>query len=59
MVFMYQTNWFFPMPIYEIFKVVIELILFIAIILIFIKYKKIMVNDYVEEWNAVKEKERK
>lgn len=59
LVFIYQTSWNFSMSIYEVLKIVFEITLFIAIILIFIKYKKILVDDYVSEWKDIKEKEVK
>ncbi len=57
MVFINQTNWCLPMSIYEILKVVFEITFFIAIIFIFMRYKKIRVDDYVDEWKSIKKNE--
>lgn len=58
-VFIYKTTQNFSMSIYEIAKIILEVILFFSIIIIFMNHKKIQVCDYIEEWEKVKENEDK
>lgn len=58
-VFIRQTIWNFPMSIYEIVKIILEVILFLVITIIFMNYKKIQGRDYIEEWKKIKQDEDK
>lgn len=58
-VFICKTKWDFPMPLYEIIKIVLEVILFFIITIIFTRYKKIQGCDYIEDWEKVKQDEEK
>lgn len=56
-IFIYKTKWTFHMPFAEIVKVAFEIIMFILVMFIFIKYKKMLVRDYIKEWRDLKEEE--
>lgn len=57
LVFVYQTKWSNLISIYEIAKIIIEVIFFFLITFIFLSYKKIQVSDYVGEWEKIKDDE--
>lgn len=56
-IFIRQTIWEFPMPIYETIKIILEVILFLVITIIFMNYKKMQGYDYLEEWEKIKQDE--
>ncbi|MCI9034302.1 MAG: hypothetical protein HFJ08_09705 [Lachnospiraceae bacterium] len=54
-IFLSHTVWNYTMSFYEILKLITEALLFSVIFVIFLKYKKISVADYIEGWKTLKE----
>lgn len=57
MIYIYKTKWVLPMPYYELVKFVFEILFFSIINIIFVKYRKIVVEDYITSWKEIKENE--
>ena len=53
-----RTEWSLPLNIYEIGKLVTEIILSISIIVLAIKSRKISVQDYLPPWKEMNKKEK-
>lgn len=52
--FIIKTNWTSPLDAYEIGKLGVETFLFISIIIIAVKSRKITVKDYLQSWTNIK-----
>ena len=55
--FICNTRWNANATCYDIVKIVVELLLFLLIMYIFVKHRKIQVEDYVNEWKNIKQQE--